>query len=141
MVSTARPARIAVDCSWSGWSAYRKTLSSTAKPATLGPADMNAVTDVGAPSYTSGTHIWNGAAATLNPKLTTSMIMDSIRTGFVRSAFWRNSRMPARFVVPVIPYISDMPYSMIPDEKAPRSRYLIAASLERLLPRMKPART
>src|SRR5688572_4100969 len=29
-------------------------------------ADMNAVTGVGAPWYTSGVHIWKGAADTLN---------------------------------------------------------------------------
>ena len=29
---------------------------------------MNAVTGVGAPWYTSGVHMWNGAAATLKPE-------------------------------------------------------------------------
>ncbi len=29
---------------------------------------MNAVTGVGAPWYTSGVHMWNGAAATLKPR-------------------------------------------------------------------------
>jgi len=31
---------------------------------------MNAVTDVGAPSYTSGVHMWKGTAATLKPSET-----------------------------------------------------------------------
>ena len=31
---------------------------------------MNAVTGVGAPWYTSGVHMWNGAAATLKPSPT-----------------------------------------------------------------------
>ena len=31
-------------------------------------ADMNAVIGIGAPSYTSGVHMWNGTALTLNPK-------------------------------------------------------------------------
>src|SRR5215510_12376533 len=35
-------------------------------------AAMNAVTGVGAPSYASGAHMWNGTAATLKPNATTS---------------------------------------------------------------------
>ena len=34
-------------------------------PATLGAVAKKAVTGVGAPSYTSGDHIWNGTADTL----------------------------------------------------------------------------
>ncbi len=34
--------------------------------ATLGAVLMNAVTAVGAPSYTSGVHMWNGTALILN---------------------------------------------------------------------------
>src|ERR671919_1089550 len=48
------------------------TLRSAANAATFVPAAMNAVTGVGAPWYTSGVHIWNGTAATLNPNPTTS---------------------------------------------------------------------
>src|SRR5262245_37109585 len=36
------------------------------------PTAMNPVTGVGAPSYTSGAHMWNGTAATLNPNPTTT---------------------------------------------------------------------
>ncbi len=32
---------------------------------------MNSVTDVGAPWYTSGSHMWNGAAPSLNAMPTT----------------------------------------------------------------------
>src|SRR5580765_5310627 len=45
--------------------AVRKIRNSTAKPAAFGPTDMNPVTGDGAPSYTSGVQIWNGATATL----------------------------------------------------------------------------
>ena len=41
--------------------------------ADLTAAAMNAVTGVGAPSYASGAHMWNGTAATLKPNATTSM--------------------------------------------------------------------
>ena len=34
------------------------------------PADMKAVTEVGAPSYTSGVQEWNGTMAALNPRPT-----------------------------------------------------------------------
>ena len=34
--------------------------------ATLGAVAKNAVTGVGEPSYTSGVHMWNGTAETLN---------------------------------------------------------------------------
>ena len=41
------------------------TRTSSAIAASLGAAAKNAVTGVGAPSYTSGVHIWKGAADTL----------------------------------------------------------------------------
>ena len=40
----------------------------TTSAAAFVAADMNAVTDVGAPWYTSGVHMWNGAAEALKPK-------------------------------------------------------------------------
>src|SRR5512146_540509 len=43
----------------------RKKRSASAKPAALGPTERKAVKGVGAPSYTSGHHMWNGTAATL----------------------------------------------------------------------------
>ena len=42
------------------------TVMNAAKAAAFTPVDINAVTVVGAPSYTSGTHMWNGTAPTLN---------------------------------------------------------------------------
>ena len=40
--------------------------TSVANAAAFTPAAMKPVTGAGAPSYTSGTHMWNGTAATLN---------------------------------------------------------------------------
>ena len=54
----------------SGAKAVMKMRRNTANAAALGPADRNALTGVGAPSYTSGAHIWKGAAETLNPNPT-----------------------------------------------------------------------
>ena len=46
-------------------SAERKTRARSANAAVFTPAAMNAVTGVGAPSYTSGVQAWNGTAAIL----------------------------------------------------------------------------
>ena len=43
------------------------TRTNAANAAALTPVAMNPVTGVGEPSYTSGAHMWNGTAATLNP--------------------------------------------------------------------------
>ena len=58
---------------------YAKIRSSTANPAAFGPTEKNAVTGVGAPEYTSGTHVWNGTAAILNPKPIRINVMPVIR--------------------------------------------------------------
>ncbi len=61
--SMATPAAVSSTCP--APSASAKKRSSTAKPAALGPTERKAVTGVGAPSYTSGVHMWNGAALIL----------------------------------------------------------------------------
>src|SRR5437870_5183192 len=55
----------------------RKIRSSIAKDAALEPTDRNAVMGVGAPSYTSGAHMWNGTAAILKPTPATTRITRS----------------------------------------------------------------
>src|SRR5919199_1256928 len=50
----------------------KNTRKNAANAAVLVATLINAVTGVGAPSYTSGVHQWNGTSATLNPKPTTS---------------------------------------------------------------------
>ena len=103
---------------------------------------MNAVTGVGAPSYTSGAHMWNGTADTLNPKPTSSRAMpipSMGRVATVPSASW--NAMVWRLVVPVAPYTRAMPYSRNPEANAPRRKYFRAASAEAGLRRRMPART
>src|SRR5436853_2250569 len=85
-----------------------KIRSSIANDAAFDPTDRNAVMGVGAPSYTSGAHMWNGTAAILNPTPATTRITARMRRGsrvcdvnavaIVRSA-----------VVPERPYMSDIP--------------------------------
>src|SRR6476619_2319364 len=51
------------DCSGN---AVTRIRSVTTRATAFVAADMKAVTGVGAPSYTSGVHMWNGAADALN---------------------------------------------------------------------------
>jgi hypothetical protein len=44
-------------------------------------AAMYAVTADGAPSYTSGAHMWNGTVATLKPKPMSIIAMPAISSG------------------------------------------------------------
>src|ERR1041385_3475131 len=53
-----------------GSKAVTKMRRKTANAAALGPAERKAETGVGAPWYTSGAQIWNGAAETLNARPT-----------------------------------------------------------------------
>src|SRR3989337_1978811 len=61
-----------IHCACSGSSGDRNTRTKAANAAALTPVDMKAVTMVGAPSYASGVHMWNGTADTLNAKPTAS---------------------------------------------------------------------
>ncbi len=70
IVRIARTARIMAHSSTRVVSAPARIRISAANPAAFAPTDMKAVTDVGAPWYTSGVHMWNGTSATLKPKPT-----------------------------------------------------------------------
>src|SRR4051812_14314988 len=52
-----------------GKARYTSRIKAT-KPAAFDATLRNAVTGVGAPSYVSGAHVWNGTALTLNAKPT-----------------------------------------------------------------------
>ena len=71
---------------------------------------MKEVTGVGAPWYTSGVQVWNGTAATLNPRPTSSSAMPASKVPLSNSVFAeRKWEMPVSDVVPVAPYTSAMP--------------------------------
>src|SRR5271170_2374865 len=57
------------------------TRNSNAIAATFGAVAKKVVTGVGAPSYTSGVHIWNGTAEILNANPTTTNTTPTIRPG------------------------------------------------------------
>src|SRR5436309_10264028 len=85
-----------------GWKATLNTRRNAANAATFVPADMNAVTLVGAPWYASGVHMWNGTAATLkaNPTAIRPAAARPRPTDVWPASFWP---MAARFVVPDAP--------------------------------------
>ncbi len=80
------------------------TRSSIAKPPLFTAIAMYAVAGVGAPSYASGVHMWNGTAATLKAK-PTSMSDSPARSRPLLSTtfFERKSPIWVRFVEPVAP--------------------------------------
>ena len=89
----------------SGCAALSATVStriSAANAAAFEPVAMSAVTDVGAPSYTSGAHMWNGTDEILNPKPTSSRprpIVISVSRGRVAAA----AAIRSKLVEPVAP--------------------------------------
>src|SRR6184192_2370118 len=83
---------------------------SIAKDAAFEPTDRNAVIGVGAPSYTSGAHMWNGTAAILKPTPATISTTESRSSGRVDASADASAVAIAwRLVEPVSPYTSDMP--------------------------------
>src|SRR5262244_1445591 len=106
-------AEIQMSQNHSVWVVANSMRRSTAKAAALGPVDINATTGAGAPSYTSGVHTWNGAAATLKPRPTiiNAVAMNTRTLGwpvvFVCSASMLG--MASTFVVPVAPNTNATP--------------------------------
>src|SRR2546430_2098170 len=87
----------------SGESATSNTRRNAAKAATFVPADMNAVTHVGAPWKAPGVHMWNGTAETLTP--TPTARRPAAPRASDSGPAWPVSEwaMPDRLVVPVAP--------------------------------------
>src|SRR5665213_1392031 len=89
---------------------------------------MYTVTQVGAPSYTSGIHMWNGTAPNLNPTPTMMNAMPNNRPMLPPNPPWTAAAMAPSSKLPVTPYTIDMPYSNVPDATDPSTKYLMAAS-------------
>jgi hypothetical protein len=88
---------------------------------------MKAVTEVGAPWYTSGVHMWNGAAEILNAR----------PARIIASPARRNASSPAsaaaicaKPISLVAPKTSAEPKSSTDDPNPPMIRYLSPASSE-----------
>src|SRR5215510_10873486 len=72
IVTAAMAPRIGPQWPCIGSSVERNTRANAANAAAFTAVDMNAVTTVGAPSYASGVHMWNGTADTLKQNPTAS---------------------------------------------------------------------
>jgi hypothetical protein len=95
--------------------------------------ERNAVAAIGEPSYTSAVHKWNGTMDSLKAKAVNKKIKDKLVNGFTVSldGSSENERVPAA------PYSSEIPKSMMPDEKAEDRIIFIAASEEIFFSRSK----
>src|SRR5690606_7021050 len=110
--------------------ADRNTRMNAANAAALTPVDMNPVTTVGAPSYASGVHMWNGTAEILNANPTSSRPSANSIIGVTFSpSFPIQAPMSPSCVEPVRTYVSATPYRKNALENAPSRKYLKAASL------------
>src|SRR5512142_2447408 len=123
MVSAERAARTGVRSADSDGKASANTRSSAANPAIFAPAAMNAVTAEGAPWYTSGVHMWNGTAATLNPSPTMMSAAPTVSNNTLVLPAAATATILLSAVVPVAPNTSAMPYTTKPVENAPSRKY------------------
>ena len=86
--------------------------------------------------------MWNGTDDTLNPSPITTSAPPATSSGLpISGESARNSAMRPRFVLPVAPYISAMPYSRKPLANAPSKKYLSAASFDSRWLRRNPTST
>ena len=107
--------------------------------ATLSALAKNAVTGVGAPSYTSGVHMWNGAALILKARPERMKTMPKIKPR--PTSLSMAAPIAAKLVDPAKPYTKDAPNKSMPLASAPRTKYFSPASAERPSERTKLART
>ena len=87
------------------------------------------MTGVGAPSYVSGAHVWNGTALTLNakPTMTNTTPITSMPPSLpLPVTTWP---MAVSLVLPVAPYSRLIPYSITALANTPSKKYLTPASL------------
>src|SRR5206468_9495996 len=99
MTAKAQPQRC-----WLAGNAVVISRNARSSAATLVADDIHAVTVVGAPSYTSGVHMWNGAADILKPRPATMRARPSTRkVSPVRPFAATAAAMPWNEIVPVAP--------------------------------------
>src|SRR3990172_4858061 len=131
MLKPDRPATSRLQCGASPSSGPTNTRMTTAKPAAFGATDGKPVTGVGAPSYTSGPHMWKGAAVILKASPPSTNTMPTTSPGVTAPPGASAMRMPTRLVVPVQPNSRLAPYRNTDDDTAPSSRNFSPASPER----------
>src|SRR6266508_5841045 len=129
MVTTARIAKTSAQSSCTGPRAVAMTRRIAANAAAFGATDMKAVDGVGAPSYASGVHWWNGTTAALKPSPAVTSASATTTSGLPSPAFATAAETWTRSVEPAIPNSQANPYTRIAELKAPRRKYFSAASL------------
>src|SRR5579863_4342332 len=123
------------------WTLITKTTrNKTANVAALGAVDMNPTIGAGAPSYTSGVQMWNGAAATLNPS-PTNMNATATNASNGTGPAWSVPLIWLIFVDPVAPNISATPYKKNAVANEPSRKYFSEDSALAASCRRKPAST
>src|SRR5207248_11706624 len=80
-----------------------------ANAAAFGPTDMKAVAGVGAPSYASGVHWWNGTTAALNPSPTVTRASATIVGPLAMPCVASTPAIVAKSVAWVTPYSQTKP--------------------------------
>src|SRR5256885_7662018 len=109
IVRAASTASIALQSTLSGPSAPTSTRMMAANAAAFGPTDMNAVAGVGAPSYASGVHWWNGTTAALKPRPTVTSDSATIVGAFATPCDVRTPAIVEKSVERAIPYSHTKP--------------------------------
>src|SRR5258708_2830267 len=103
MLVAATKARSACHSGARWGSPPEKTRTIIAKAAAFVPTDMQAVTGIGAPWYTSGGHMLNGAAETLNAKPTPISTIPKRISGLADDEASRRLAISGITVVPAPP--------------------------------------
>src|SRR3989338_3325302 len=116
-------------CCTSGCSPSTRMRATNAKAASLGAEPISMVIAVGAPWYTSGTHMWNGTTPSLNARPETTNTRPNTSRSLSAAPDLIASDTAPSSSEPVAPYSMDMPYSSRPEASAPRMKYFIAASV------------
>src|SRR6476646_10087341 len=95
--------------------------------------DKKEVAANGDPSYTSAVHKWNGTIDILNAKAVNKNTIARICNGLPLS----NPVISEKLMVPVAPYINEIPNNNIPEENAEERIIFIAASEDIFLSKSK----
>src|ERR1700738_4594149 len=103
IVTAASTANTALQSSPNGPSEPIMIRRMAANAAAFGATLMNAVAGVGAPSYASGVHWWNGTTAALNARPTVTSARATSVAPSLSPRFATASATPANAVVPLIP--------------------------------------
>ena len=103
IVRAARITKSGCQLATAGRKAVLNKRKSSAKPAAFDATAMKAVMGVGAPSYTSGVHMWKGTAATLNPSPAVTSTRPTSKPVLLISWLASACAMAAYVVLPVIP--------------------------------------